>query len=382
MRFPIPISNAGWNGFRRRSADRSTPVTQVKAMVLVEPQRLSLSLLQLQNVACGGWLAIEATGLSGAEVQAWRGTRAELLYPMIPGQQVVGRIADHLDGSISLPVGTRVVVEPVIRCGTCPGCARGLASCSQRKPINAYGGLPSTEPPGLWGGLAEQLYLDPNARLHPVSDDIQAVVATFAHSLAAGWTSAVELPRLALGESVLILGPGPRGLACLLAAQAAGAGWVGITGLDVDGDRLDLARQMGANLAVDISTEDLGMAVAESLGTRPDVVVDVTSDDPEAIFQSLDIIRSGGRAVLGSTKGNRPLAQFFSDIIVTKQLTIMGALGASSAAYDWACSQLDSDPRIDDMVSHQFPLDESARAIQATAGLLGHDELISVAVTF
>ncbi len=357
-------------------------MTQVKAMVLVEPQRLTPTFIPLQNVTEGGWLAIEATGLSGSEVHAWRGTRPDLLYPMIPGQQVVGRIADHLDGSIQLPVGTRVVVEPVIRCGVCAGCSRGLAACSQRKPINSYGGLPSTEPPGLWGGLAEQLYLDPNARLHPVSDDIQAVVATFSHSLAAGWTLAVELPRLDVGESVLILGPGPRGLACLLAAQAAGAGWIGMAGLEVDGDRLDLARQMGANLAVDLTAEDLGVAVANSLGTRPDVVIDVTSDDPEAIFQSLDIIRSGGRAVLGSTKGNRPLAQFFSDVIVTKQLTILGALGATSAAYEWACSQLESDPRIDDMVSHQFPLDEAARAIQATAGLLGHEELISVAVTF
>ncbi len=357
-------------------------MSHAKAMVLVEPQRLTLTSLPLRSIENGGWLAIEATGLSGAEVQAWRGTRPDLVYPLIPGQQVVGRIADNLDGSIGYPIGTRVVVEPVIRCGDCGSCRRGLAGCTQRRPVNAYGGLPSTEPPGLWGGLAEQLYLDPHAILHPVSDDIQAVVATFAHSLAAGRTCAVELPRLAAGESVLILGPGPRGLACLIAAQAAGASWVGIGGLDVDSDRLDLARRMGADLAVDVTADDLAVAVGESLGTRPDVVVDVTSDDPEAIFSSLDLVRSGGRVVLGSRKGNRHLPQFFSDIIVTKQLTLLGALGASSASYEWACAQLETDPRIDDMVSHQFPLDEAARAIQATAGLLGHEELISVAVTF
>ncbi len=355
---------------------------QVKAMVLVEPQRLSMSVLPLRSVDEGGWLAIEATGLSGAEVQAWRGTRPDLIYPLIPGQQVVGRIADHLDGSIDLPIGTRVVVEPTIRCGVCGSCRGGLAFCTSRRPLNAYGGLPSSEPPGLWGGLAEQLYLDPHARLHPVSEDTQAVVATVAHPVAAGRTWAVELPRLSPGESVLILGPGPRGLACLLAAQAAGAGWLGIAGLDVDGDRLDLARRLGADLAVDTTVEDLGVSVAESLGTRPDIVIDVTSDDPEAIFQSLDLVRSGGRVVLGSRKGNRPLQQFFSDVVITKQLTLLGALGASTASYEWACAQLDTDPRIDDMVSHQFPLDEAARAIQATAGLLGHDELISVAVTF
>jgi threonine dehydrogenase-like Zn-dependent dehydrogenase len=357
-------------------------MNEVKAMMLVEPRRLAATRLPARTVERGGWLAVEATGLSGAEVQAWRGDRHNLVYPLIPGQQIVGRIADAFDDSISLPIGTRVLVEPIMRCRTCTQCVRGLASCSFRKPFNAYGVLPSTEPPGLWGGLAERLYLDPDAILHPISDDTLAEVATFAHSLAAGYTWAVELPKMEAGERVLILGPGPRGLACLLAAQAAGAEWIGVAGLDHDADRLELARQLGAHLTVNVTDEDLGMAVANSLGTRPDIVVDVTSDDPEAIYTGMDLVRPGGRLVLASTKGNRPLGQFFSDVIVGKQILIIGALGASSESYRWAARKLETDPRIDDLVSHQFPLDESNRAIQATAGLLGHDELISVAVTF
>ncbi|MGH8874323.1 MAG: hypothetical protein ACRDVM_03600, partial [Acidimicrobiia bacterium] len=73
---------------------------------------------------------------------------------------------------------------------------------------------------------------------------------------------------------------------------------------------------------------------------------------------------------------------FFSDIIVAKELTIIGARGASSAGFHWATRQLAADARLDQMVSHEFPLAEADRAIQATAGLLGHEELISVAVTF
>ncbi len=357
-------------------------VSDVKAMMLVEPRRLAATRLSARSAATGGWLAVEATGLSGAEVQAWRGDRRDLVYPLIPGQQVVGRIADHLDDSVTLPIGTRVLIEPVIRCERCTSCLNGLASCTFRRPHNMYGSLPSTEPPGLWGGLAERLYIDPHARLHAIGDDTPAEVATFAHPLAHGWTWAVELPDLQPGDSVLILGPGPRGLACLLAAQSVGAGWIGMSGLDVDSDRLDLARRIGADLTVDVSVDDLGVAVANSLGTRPDIVIDVTSDDPEAIYTSFDLVRSGGTVVLASTKGNRPLPQFFSDVIVAKQLAVRGALGASSPAYRWAATQLETDPRIDDLVSHQFPLPEANRAIQATAGLLGHEELISVAVTF
>jgi threonine dehydrogenase-like Zn-dependent dehydrogenase len=360
----------------------SQGLDDVKAMVLVEPRRFAMTRLRTRSVDTGGWLAIEATGLSAAEVQAWAGERSDLVYPIIPGSQIVGRVASDIDESIGLEIGTRVLVEPVIRCGSCAACAQGLSSCRGRRPVNRYGGLSSTEPPGLWGGLAERLYLDPHARLHTVTDDIPAEVATFGHSLALGQTWAVELPDLQSGDSVLILGPGPRGLACLIAAQAAGAGWVGITGLSVDGDRLAMADTLGADLTVDITTTDLGSSVAESLGARPDVIIDVTANDPEAIYSAIDLVRPGGTIVLASTKGNRPLGQLFSDVLISKELSLLGALGASTDAYRWACRQLEIDERIDHMVSHQFPLDEASRAIQATAGLLGHEELISVAVTF
>ena len=60
----------------------------------------------------------------------------------------------------------------------------------------------------------------------------------------------------------------------------------------------------------------------------------------------------------------------------------MRTIGSTMVGYQWATSQVASDPRIDDLVSHQFPLGEASRALQAAAGLLGREELISVAVTF
>lgn len=349
-------------------------------MLLVEPKQLTCHQLPIREMESGGWLAIEATGISGADVQIWKGDRNDVLYPLVLGHQVVGRIA-VTDRSLPFEVGARVVVEPELHCGACRRCQSGIGGCRQRMPVNSYGRLPSTEPPGLWGGLAEYLYLDPSSRLHPVSDDVSAELATFVHPLAAGYTWTVELPSLQPGQTVMVLGPGPRGLACVIAALAAGASWVGVSGLDVDYDRLAVATKLGAHLTVDATTEDVPAAVADHLGTRPDVVVDVTSDDPEAMFTALDLVRSGGTVVLASMKGNRPV-QFFSDLIVTKQLTLRGALGATTAGYQWASAQIALDPLMDQLVSHQFPLTEANRALQAAAGMLGHDELLSVAVTF
>lgn len=90
-----------------------------------------------------------------------------------------------------------------------------------------------------------------------MSDDISAELATFVHPLAAGYTWAVELPALAEGQTVMVLGPGPRGLACVIAALAAGASWVGVSGLDSDYDRLAVAQKLGAHLIIDATTEDV-----------------------------------------------------------------------------------------------------------------------------
>ncbi len=355
--------------------------SQARAMLLVEPRRITPSSFPLATLETGGWLAVEATGLTGIDVQLWQGTSRMTRYPLIPGHEIVGRIADVADESIGFPIGTRVIVEPSIRCGACRRCMNRLHSCSLRKPVNAYGRLPSTEFPALWGGLAEFVYLDPGTRLHAVSDDIPAVVATFAHPLAAGFTWAVELPDLEPGANVLVMGPGPRGLSSLLAAKSAGGGWVGVSGLSHDTDRLELAKRLGADMVVNAEAEDVASAVANSLGARPDIVVDVTSNDPEALHMSLDLVRAGGNVVLASNKGTNAVNQLFSDIITIKELRILGAFGSGSAGFHWATRQLDIDPRLDQMVSHEFPLAETDRAIQATAGLLGREELISVAVT-
>ncbi|MDH3499984.1 MAG: alcohol dehydrogenase catalytic domain-containing protein [Acidimicrobiia bacterium] len=351
------------------------------AMVLVEPKQLTASSLPMVDVEHGGWLAVESTGITGVDVQAWAGTSRSTPYPLVPGHEVVGRIAEWAGGPSPHPIGTRVVLETSIRCGACRRCLNDLSTCTFRQPVNAYGRISSTHRPALWGGLAEYIYIDPGARMHVVTDDVEAAVATFAHPLAAGFTWAVELPHLSEGENVMILGPGPRGLASLIAAKAAGAAWVGISGLNRDTERLAAAERLGADLVVDATREDVSGAVGNSLGARPDVVVDVTGDDPDAIHMALDLVRGGGRITIASTKGVNAVNQLFSDVIVLKELSIRGAFGASSTGYHWATRQLGVDPRIDQMVSHEFPLTESSRAIQAAAGILGTDELMSVAVT-
>jgi threonine dehydrogenase-like Zn-dependent dehydrogenase len=135
-------------------------------------------------------------------------------------------------------------------------------------------------------------------------------------------------------------------------------------------------------VTIDIEQEDPASSVADSLGTRPDIIIDVTGGDSEAFLTALDLVRPGGTVVLASTKGNAAVQNLFSDIILMKEITIKGSFGATSSGYHWATRHLGSQPIFDNVVSHDFPLDEAERAIQATAGMLGREQLFSVAVTF
>ena len=105
--------------------------------MLVEPRHFSDTQVTAHDDEEGGWLAVEATGISGSDVQVWKGEARDIVYPLVPGNEVVGRIA--IQGpNVPYAVGTRVVVEPRIRCGQCRRCVQNLATCVSRKPTNSY----------------------------------------------------------------------------------------------------------------------------------------------------------------------------------------------------------------------------------------------------
>src|SRR5262249_48245936 len=81
--------------------------------------------------------------------------------------------------------------------------------------------------------------------------------------LGAGFRWAVELPRTGPGDTVLILGPGQRGLASVIAARTAGADSIIVTGLSRDANKLALARELGADHVIDVGREDARRRVRE-----------------------------------------------------------------------------------------------------------------------
>jgi alcohol dehydrogenase len=309
----------------------------VRAMVLRAPRTLEQREFRRPRVGSDdAVLRIEACGLCGTDHEQYSG---HLFggFPFIPGHESVGVIeAIGHEASVrwGVQVGDRVAVEVFQSCRACDQCTRGnYRHCRQHGVGDTYGFIPVDRHPGLWGGYAQYQYLSPDSMLLRVPDTLDPVLGTLFNPLGAGIRWAATVPGTGPGDVVAVLGPGIRGLCCMIAAREAGAGYVMVTGCGRrDRSRLALARRFGADLVVDVEVEDPAAALARETGRRADVVVDVTAKAPGAVGQALRVARPEGTVVLAGTRG-RTVPELDIDLVVYKELRIVGALGVDVSAY-------------------------------------------------
>jgi alcohol dehydrogenase len=331
----------------------------VRAAVLESPRQLMLREFERPTLGDDdGLLRVEACGLCGTDHEEFTG---QLFpgYPFVPGHESVG-VIEAIGAAAArrwgVRAGDRVAVEVFLSCDTCEACRAGTyRRCARHGLRDMYGFVPADRAPGLWGGYAQYQYLAPDSLLLPVPDSLDPVTATLFNPLGAGIRWAVTLPETKPGDVVVVMGPGVRGLAAAAAAREAGAGFVMVTGLGArDADRLALAPAFGADLGVDVADVDPVAALRDACGALADVVVDVTAKAPAALGQAVALARTGGTIVLAGTRGSDATPGFSPDLVVFKELRLLGALGVDSVAYRAA---------LDLLASGRYPFAELPRRV-------------------
>ncbi|MBV9942464.1 MAG: alcohol dehydrogenase catalytic domain-containing protein [Solirubrobacterales bacterium] len=318
-----------------------------------------------------GLLRVEACGVCGSDVEQYRGHLVrEGMFPLIPGHEPLGiveEVGERAAERWGVSVGDRVAVEILRPCRACDYCLTGrYMSCPNRD--GAYGMTPLARSPGLWGGFAEYLYLHPWAILHKVSKELPAELAVMFNPLGAGVRWAAMLGEVGLGDTVLILGPGQRGLTSVIAARAAGAGTIIVTGLARDEAKLALAREFGADHTINVDREDVVERVREITdGAMADVVLELTPMATQPVLDAVEAVRHSGRIVLAGLKGNRAI-EFVTDRLINKGLTVRGAFGVNAEAYIEAIRIIESRRfPLERMSSGTFEVAETEAAIRSLA---------------
>jgi threonine dehydrogenase-like Zn-dependent dehydrogenase len=349
------------------------------AIVQTAPRKLEPRELPLPEIGDQtALLRIEACGICGSDVEQFEGVLRTPL-PLIPGHEPLGVIEKIGDGAARrwrVDVGDRVALETMLSCRFCDACLAGRYHLCASRRVYSY--IPLSEPPGLWGAYAEYMFLDEASIVHKVEASLPPELAVMFNPLGAGFRWAVEIPRTQPGQTVVILGPGQRGLASVIACREVGAGTIIVTGLASDARKLELARKFGADHTIDVENENAKRRIRELTdGRGADVVVDVSAYATEPVAEALDYAAMGGTVVLAGVKGFKPIDAFISDKIVLKEIRVQGAIGVTSSGYRSAIRLIESGRvPLEAMHTHEFPLREAELAIRTLAREIPGEESI------
>lgn len=343
------------------------------AAVAVDVKKTEIREFDLPVIpADAGILKVEIVGVCGTDVSYY--TKPQ--EPRILGHHVVGyieQIGKAASERWGLKVGDRVAMEEYIPCGQCSFCRTGMyRSCKTTDPRAEgirYGATPISLAPSLWGGFSQYLYLHPNAVLHKMPRHVKDVEAALTLPLANGFEWMCMQGNVGPGKTVVIQGPGQQGLACALAAKAAGAECVIVTGRTTSERRLELARKLGADYTINIQTEDLVTRVRElTAGKMADVVIDLTSGGSEPILSSMAVAGRGAIVMFGAYKYMK-IPDFDIDMVVTKTLNLRGVRGHSFESVKMAVDFIASGRfPLEMMNSHNYSLKDTDLALRTAGG--------------
>jgi threonine dehydrogenase-like Zn-dependent dehydrogenase len=275
-----------------------------------------------------GELLIEvgACGICASDMKCWLG--GPLFWgedgkggyvepPCTAGHEYAGRVVALGSGAAEkhgVALGDRVVAEQIVPCGICRFCRNGQYwMCA---PHQIFGFKKALD-----GGMARYNRFPEKALVHKVPESLSDGEAAYVEPLACAW-HAVERGEITPGDTVVICGVGNIGLCMLQIARLYGPGQ--LIALDTKDYRLDLARQLGADLAINVASEDAVQVVRDlTEGYGCDVYVEA-SGNPAGVVQGLQMIRKLGTFVEFSVL-NEPAIVNWTIIGDTKELNIHGS---------------------------------------------------------
>jgi L-iditol 2-dehydrogenase len=334
----------------------------VKALVKFAPGEGNLDVLDVEEPRCGDnqvKVAVAFCGVCGTDLHVLHDTFRNY-PPVILGHECSGTVAEVGRNVTGVRIGERVTVlgATAVTCGECRYCRSGyFIFCRNRRGIGH----------GVNGAFTRFLIARPD-QLYRIPDSFTLEEAALSEPFAAAVQAVTEITGAQTGETALVSGPGPIGLLCLKLLLAEGVRTI-VAGAANDGERLDAARLMGADV-VNVGSTSLREAVLQfTSGEGVDVALECAGH-PDSVRGCLESLRPMGRYTQVAICGRE--ITFPIDQIFYKQLTVRGSITYTARTWSrmmdiYASGRV----RLQDLVTQTLPISAWREAFDLCASRKG-----------
>ena len=268
-------------------------------------------------------LKVKATGLCRSDWHGWMGHDSDIILPHVPGHELAGTVVEIGKGIKSFKIGDRVTVPFVGGCGKCPQCTSG------NQQVCDYQFQPGFT---HWGSFAEyvNIHFAETNLVHLPQEISFESAASLGCRFITSFRAVVQQGKLMPGQWLAVHGCGGVGLSAIMIAKAMGAQ---IIAVDIDDQKLALAKEIGADYLINSTSQD----VVESIKSLSHGGVDVSLDalgNKQTCFNSIANLRKRGKHIqVGLVAGKDYLPPLPMHLVVANELEIIGSHGMSAHAY-------------------------------------------------
>lgn len=297
---------------------------------------------------------VKACGICGSDVHGMDGSTGRRIPPLIMGHEASGVIAEVGSNVKQYQPGARVTFDSTVYCGACFYCRRGeINLCDHRRVLGV-----SCDEYRQDGALAEYVAV-PQHILFMLPDKISFAQSAMVEPCSVA-LHAVEGTPVSLNDTAVVVGAGIIGLLVIQTLRVAGCGQ--IVAIDLQPERLALARQLGADMGLGPGKDDIIALIGKMTANRgADLAIDAVGINA-SLETALSSLRKGGALTLIgnlSTQVELPLQS-----VVTGEITLRGSC-ASRGEYPAALDMIARGAiNVDALISAEAPLSEGAQWFQ------------------
>ena len=337
----------------------------MKSLVLTEPKVLRIEESPTPDLAADeALIRVKACGICGSDVHGYDGSSGRRIPPLIMGHEAAGVIEGMGAKVEGFSLGDRVTFYSTVYCGECEYCLEGKVNlCDRRMVLGVSCGEYRRH-----GAFAEYVAV-PSRILYKLPPSLPFEHAAMIEAVSVA-VHAVGRVKFQPGDASVVVGAGMIGLLLVQAARAAGCDRV--IAVDLDKDRLKLAKELGATQSINpLESDTIETILGATAGQGARVSFEVVGSTP-TVETAIQATRKGGAVVL---VGNlAPQVEFPLQSVVTREITLFGSC-ASAGEYPKCIELMDKGAiKVSPLISAQATLEEGAewfdRLYAKEAGLM------------